>query len=98
MPALAILVALGLLVRTLLRPAPDADDLLAELERALARTRRPLQAQTTLAALEHRFRDSPAAAGYIRALRLVRYRGADGAADRSRSAARCARSCATGSA
>lgn len=75
-PVLAILVALGLLVRTLLAPAPDADDLLAELERALARTRRPLQTQTTLAALEHRFRDSAAAAGYIRALRLVRYRGA----------------------
>jgi protein-glutamine gamma-glutamyltransferase len=76
-PALAILVALGLLGRTLLRPAPDTDDLLAELERALARTRRPLQAQTTLAALEHRFRDSAAAAGYIRALRLIRYSGAE---------------------
>jgi protein-glutamine gamma-glutamyltransferase len=72
-PVLAILVALGLLARTLLRPAPDTDDLLAELERALARTRRPLQAQTTLAALEHRFRDSAAAADYIRSLRLIRY-------------------------
>lgn len=75
--ALAIALASGLLVRSIMRPAPDADDLLAELERALARTRRPLQAQTTLAALEHRFRDSAAAAGYIRALRLARYAGGD---------------------
>lgn len=74
-PALAILLVLGLLVRGLLRPAPDNDDLLVELERALARTRRPLQAETTLAALEHRFRDSAPAASYIRALRLVRYGG-----------------------
>ncbi len=74
-PALAVAVALGLLVRSILRPAPDTDDLLAELERALARTRRPVHAQTTLAGLEHRFRDSAAAAGYIRALRLARYAG-----------------------
>jgi transglutaminase-like putative cysteine protease len=72
-PALAVAALLALLVRGLLRPAPDTDDLLAELERALARNRRPLQAQTTLAALEHRFRDSEPAAGYIRALRLARY-------------------------
>jgi transglutaminase-like putative cysteine protease len=48
-------------------------DPLAELERALARTGRPLAGSTTLTALERRFRDSPEAAAYIRALRLERY-------------------------
>jgi protein-glutamine gamma-glutamyltransferase len=48
-------------------------DPLAELERALARTGRPLKDGTTLVGLEHRFRSAPAAAGYIRALRLQRY-------------------------
>ena len=50
---------------------PDPDDHLRELERALARTGRPLGPGVTLAGLEHRFRDSPAAAGYVRALRLA---------------------------
>jgi transglutaminase-like putative cysteine protease len=48
-------------------------DPLAELERALSRTGRPLKDGTTLVALEHRFRSAPAAAAYIRALRLQRY-------------------------
>ena len=52
-------------------------DPLAELERALIRTGRPLGDGVTLIALEHRFRSSPGAAGYIRALRLQRY-GSDG--------------------
>ncbi len=48
-------------------------DPLAELERALARTGRPLAGGVTLTALEHRFRSSPEASAYIRALRLGRY-------------------------
>jgi hypothetical protein len=40
----------------------------------MARTGRPLGAGVTLAELEHRFRGSPSAAGYVRALRLERYR------------------------
>ncbi len=74
-PALAALALLALLARGLLRPHQTTDTLLDELERAMARTGRPLGAGVTLAGLEHRFRDSPAAAGYIRALRLERYGG-----------------------
>ncbi len=74
-PALAVLAILAWLVRELLRPAATTDTLLDELERAMARTRRPLGPGVTLAGLEHRFRDAPAAAGYIRALRLERYGG-----------------------
>jgi hypothetical protein len=51
------------------------DERLAELERALARTRRPLPDGVTLASLEHRLRSSPDAAGYVRALRASRYGG-----------------------
>jgi protein-glutamine gamma-glutamyltransferase len=51
----------------------DADGLLAELERALARSGRPLSEGVTLATLERRFRTSPDAAAYIRALRLTRF-------------------------
>jgi hypothetical protein len=51
------------------------DERLAELERALARTRRPLPDGVTLASLEHRLRSSPDAAGYVRALRVSRYGG-----------------------
>jgi transglutaminase-like putative cysteine protease len=75
-PALAVLAALVWLLRGRLRSRPSADDLLDELERALARTGRPLGGGVTLAALERRFHDSPAAAGYVRSLRLVRYGGA----------------------
>jgi transglutaminase-like putative cysteine protease len=53
----------------------SGDRLVAELERALARSGRPLAPGTTLAALEERFRSSPDAAGYIRALRVSRYAG-----------------------
>ena len=74
---LGVLVAL--LVLALLawrRSGPlDADGLLAELERALARSGRPIADGVTLAALEHRFRTSPAAASYLRALRLSRFAG-----------------------
>jgi hypothetical protein len=54
---------------------PTQAEMLAELERALARIGRPLSADTTLAALEHRFRDSPEAQQYVRALRLARFAG-----------------------
>jgi hypothetical protein len=56
--------------------AAGEDRLLAELERALARSGRPLAPGTTLAELEHRLRSSPGAVGYIRALRMSRYGGA----------------------
>jgi transglutaminase-like putative cysteine protease len=48
---------------------------LAELERALRRTRRAPGPGTTLSGLESRFARSPAAAGYVRALREQRYGG-----------------------
>ena len=51
----------------------DRDPVVFELERALARSGRPLRGGTTLSGLEHRFRSSPDAAAYIRALRLSRY-------------------------
>ncbi|MBV9536698.1 MAG: transglutaminase domain-containing protein [Solirubrobacterales bacterium] len=53
------------------------EQLIGELERALARCGRPAGDGVTLRALEHRFRQSPAAAGYLRRLRLARY-GVDG--------------------
>jgi transglutaminase-like putative cysteine protease len=55
---------------------PTEDELLAELERALERCGRPLRSETTLAGLEHRFRDAPGAQEYVRALRLARFAGA----------------------
>jgi transglutaminase-like putative cysteine protease len=48
-------------------------DRLGELERALARTGRPLPGGATLVSLETRFHGSPDAAAYVRALRLERY-------------------------
>ena len=53
----------------------EADALLAELERALARSGRPVSDGVTLSALERRFRTSPDAAAYVRALRLARFSG-----------------------
>jgi hypothetical protein len=55
----------------------DADGMLAELERALARSGRPISDGVTLAALERRFRTSPDAAEYVRALRVARFGGVD---------------------
>jgi MYXO-CTERM domain-containing protein len=67
---LAALVAFG--VRRRRQGAPPA---LSELERALKRTRRVPAPGTTLHALELRFgQHTPAAAGYVRALRESRYR------------------------
>jgi protein-glutamine gamma-glutamyltransferase len=73
--ALAVVAVLAWLLRAFLRPAPSTDTLLDELERAMVRTGRPLGAGVTLAGLEHRFRESPGAAAYIRSLRIERYGG-----------------------
>lgn len=52
--------------------------MLMELERALARSGRPVTADVTLSALEERFRYSSGAAGYVRALRMARFAGHGG--------------------
>jgi protein-glutamine gamma-glutamyltransferase len=74
---IAALLALGaawLAVRMRRRSSPPSgDQLLAELERALRRSGRPIADGVTLAALEQRFGSSPGAAGYVRAIRLDRY-------------------------
>ena len=58
------------------RRAPlGPDGLLAELERALARSGRPIGAGVTLAAVERRFRTSPEAAAYVRTLQAARFAG-----------------------
>jgi transglutaminase-like putative cysteine protease len=54
-----------------------AEQRLAELERAFARAGRPLSPQVTLQSLEQRLRSSPAAAAYIRAMRLQRFGGGE---------------------
>jgi transglutaminase-like putative cysteine protease len=74
-PALLVVAAVALLSWWLLRPAPSDQELVAELERALGRSGRPLADGVTLAGLEHRFRSSPSAAAYVRELRLGRYAG-----------------------
>jgi protein-glutamine gamma-glutamyltransferase len=53
-----------------------SEALLNELERALARSGRPIGDGVTLAAVERRLRTSPEAAAYVRALRLARFAGA----------------------
>ncbi len=70
--ALAV-VALGWARR---QSIPTGEELVAELERAMSRCGRPISGGVTLAVLERRFQASPAAAGYIRAIRLARF--ADG--------------------
>jgi transglutaminase-like putative cysteine protease len=57
------------------RGTPPAAVMLDELERALRRTHRHPGAGTTLRGLEERFARSPAAAGYVRAVRDLRYGG-----------------------
>ncbi|HSC03949.1 MAG TPA: transglutaminase-like domain-containing protein, partial [Solirubrobacteraceae bacterium] len=71
---LAVLMVLALVAWSRTTPL-DADGLLAELERALARSGRPISDGVTLAALERRFRTSPEAAGYVHALRMARFGG-----------------------
>ncbi|MFZ0039722.1 MAG: transglutaminaseTgpA domain-containing protein, partial [Solirubrobacteraceae bacterium] len=73
--ALAVLAAMAALLSVLFSPGDSPDAQLAELERALTRTRRPLPAGATLASLEQRFRSSPGASGYVRSLRLARFGG-----------------------
>jgi hypothetical protein len=79
--------ALGLLVWlgwSVTRPAGSTEQLIAELERALARTGRPLSSGVTLAGLEDRYRFTPQVAGYMRTLRMSRYGGrADASPDRA---------------
>ena len=57
---------------------PQASVAIAELERALRRTRHHPGPGTTLHSLEERFARSPAAAGYVRAVRDLRYGGRPG--------------------
>jgi transglutaminase-like putative cysteine protease len=71
---LAVLLATAFLAWR--RTAPlGPDGLLAELERALARSGRPISDGVTLAAVERRFRTSPEAAAYVRRLRAARFGG-----------------------
>ena len=72
--ALVLLVILAIiLTRTARLGDPSEGELVAELERAMERCRRPLPGGATLAALEHRFRYTPDAAAYISALRRMRF-------------------------
>jgi protein-glutamine gamma-glutamyltransferase len=73
--ALVVVVMLVvLLVRRLRRrtPAPE-DPRLAELERALRRSGRPVEPGMTLRALEKRFAGEPEAQAYVRSVREARY-------------------------
>jgi hypothetical protein len=73
---IALLAIAALACSAAVRPLPaGSDPHLAELERALTRAGRPPAPDTTLAQLEHRFRGSPDAAAYIRAIRVSRYGG-----------------------
>jgi protein-glutamine gamma-glutamyltransferase len=72
---LALIALLGWVARRLARSHIARTDLLAELERALARTGRPLQDGVTLVSLERRLHGSPEAEAYVRTLRLTRYGG-----------------------
>jgi hypothetical protein len=72
---IALLVLALFLLRALIRPAPSAEYLVSELDRALTRAGRPLQGGVTLQVLEQRFRGSPEAAAYVRTLRLARFAG-----------------------
>ncbi len=71
-----ILVVLGFGFGAWRRMAPLGEEgMLAELERALARSGRPLSDGVTLSSVERRFRTSPDAAAYVRLLRLARFAG-----------------------
>jgi transglutaminase-like putative cysteine protease len=76
--AVVLALAVGLWIwrsRRRRRATPPAAVMLDELERALYRTRRHPGAGTTLSGLEALFARSPAAAGYVRAVRELRYGG-----------------------
>ena len=81
--ALLVAALVGRWVWTITRPPGSIEQQLAELERALARTGRPLRDGVTLAALEDRYRSTPEVAGYMRALRMSRYGGRTTAPDRA---------------
>jgi hypothetical protein len=70
-----VLFVLGGLALTVRLREPSEEQLLSELERALGRCGRPVGGGLTLAALEHRFRAAPEAAGYVGALRRMRFAG-----------------------
>jgi hypothetical protein len=73
--ALLVALAVALLFVTRAPKEPSAEQMLAELETALARSGRPVATGVTLVELERRFRISPDAAAYIRALRMARFGG-----------------------
>jgi hypothetical protein len=73
--ALLVALAIALLFVTRAPKEPSAEQMLAELETALARSGRPVATGVTLAELERRFRISPDAAAYIHALRMARFGG-----------------------
>jgi transglutaminase-like putative cysteine protease len=75
--ALGLIAVIGLVLARMARlREPTEGELVAELERAMVRCKRPLSDGATLAALEHRFRQAPEAAGYVTALRHMRFAGA----------------------
>jgi transglutaminase-like putative cysteine protease len=69
--AAALVLGFGLTRRR--RRPPPGEAMVVELERAMARSGRPIAAGVTLAALEHRLRAAPEAAGYVRSLRQARF-------------------------
>ncbi|HXD64886.1 MAG TPA: transglutaminase domain-containing protein [Solirubrobacteraceae bacterium] len=75
---IALIALLAWALRRLRRGHIPRGDLLAELERALARTGRPLHEGTTLVGLERRLHGSPDAEAYVRTLRVSRYGGGGG--------------------
>lgn len=74
---LGIAVAGLILARVTRLREPNDRELVAELERAMVRCKRPLAPGATLAALEHRFRHTPEAAAYMSALRRMRFAGSE---------------------
>jgi hypothetical protein len=72
-PALAFVLLAVLVVVWFRGGRAGPDELVAELERALARCGRPASDGVTLHALERRFGNSPGAARYLRRLRLARF-------------------------
>ena len=93
-PVLAVLAVVALVLALTRAPRqPTSDELLAELERALARSGRPIADGVTLAELEHRFRIAPDAAAYVRSLRVARFGGSPASCRLRSSAGRCAGSC-----
>ncbi len=73
---IALAVILGAVVAAALRiRRARREDQLLELELAFSRCGRPLGGGVTLAELEQRFRYSPDAAAYVRALRVERFAG-----------------------